>query len=301
MAPFVQLVEAKPNLTAQHRTLLVTVACTLLWLSHAIVLDKVRKRYGADFKPEHWIAYVMNRGRKVVDNVFIQLSRWYMDLLTPKLSIPRIASVSLMLKDWLRSLTTDVTFAIDEAQMAQHLHASLGLVSTSNKPRLEYNIFINCADLTYSRTLLSVLALYSLPPTQTRIVTGTRMTDFEQILESGESKFQMISLKAQDLSFPITTPEDAIAFVTQFYRDGLANELGLRSQIGLIAQGRIRRSANLNTFIWYAEPKTKPAELKDYVKVGIEDLKAKIKRYVEARLATLEKKFSANPELHQKC
>lgn len=96
---------------------------------------------------------------------------------------------------------------------------------------------------------MSVLAIYSLPCSQTRIVAGTKITDFEQVPQGGGSIFRVVPLK-NDLEYPIVSPEEAIAAVTQFYKSELAANVELCERIGFIAQGRIQRSANLNKFIW---------------------------------------------------
>lgn len=138
-----------------------------------------------------------------------------------------------------------------------------------------YSVF-----LPFFRTLLQVLVYHSLPPAQTKITAGTKMPELEENLESGESEFCYNSLLPRDRIFPLASSAQAKSFVTQYFRDGLANEPDLLFEIGSVAKGHIQRSAKLVEFIWHAKPK-KDAQLRDYVKSGIESLKGKIMADIE--------------------
>ncbi len=128
MLEFLSNKEEKPQVITQY----VIIACQLMWLSYAIVLNKVRNQYGEQFKPEHWLPYIMNGGRKVVNDVLYEFISWYAELLRNQINP---ATVSLVLTDWLESLTEDVAFAIDQAHVAQGAFPYMPIVSKEGKPR----------------------------------------------------------------------------------------------------------------------------------------------------------------------
>jgi hypothetical protein len=90
--------------------------------------------------------------------------------------------------------------------------------------------------------LLHYLILYSLPTRTKRVVAGTRMTKFANLVKSGAAKgvkhFDLATMEP-DLNFPYVDPDEAWEVLNRFINmDGISQENKTQGQH--VLQGRLR-------------------------------------------------------------
>ncbi len=95
---------------------IMTCLTQLLWLSHALVLD----RYRSSISPANWMALVSS-GHPDIETMMKTLGDKFIDDLTNNCNDTWVYAKQQELNACLKALTKDVVFVVDEVQLAQGL------------------------------------------------------------------------------------------------------------------------------------------------------------------------------------
>ncbi len=113
------------------------------------------------------------------------------------------------------------------------------------------------------------------------------MTNVDDLKKRGKA----FSLSDANVSYPTVSEHEAMDLVGQYFAGNLQGLEATQHNIAFVAQGRVRRCANLPNFIWKANKFSKGLSLADMINRGIAALKRTIAGYVSNRLTALNDTF----------
>lgn len=123
------------NLSPFTQTAIYTCLTQLLWLSQALLLDKLRRTY-PKLTPSGWFAYLMSKGGRNVGNIFGAFSEWFITSLGEKqYDNLFVTLLQRRLDTYLGQVSKDVFFVVDEAQVAQRLFSGIEFQSLNDVKR----------------------------------------------------------------------------------------------------------------------------------------------------------------------